>query len=127
MPLGFHRRNGTFGMAEIGAPITFIFEQHPVLPGNNDGINNFVLDPTSPNFSTPNTASRSVHFVVDFLTILMQFCAIYNAFANVTVRSLYPNPTGELRKALNENLATFFSPLSQPVGACEQVFPFGQD
>jgi len=101
MPDGFFRRNGSYGMSEVGTDVVAIFGAHPVSPGGNEGINNFV----------PSTSPLS-----------LSFCAIYTEFVNVTVRALYPDPTGDLKTALNQNLDSFFGPL---VGqGCTQIFPF---
>ena len=106
MPDGFFRANGpkgTDGASQVAAA-------HPIAPGRNvGGVNNYVVDPTSADLSTG--------------------CLLYTNFVNQTVRSLYPNPTGALRKALNKNLDFFYSPIIQFEGAasCPQVFPFGKD
>ena len=105
MPDGFFRANTSFGLSSPGLndAIAQIFDTHPVQPGRNEGAGNYVLDPTSASIS--------------------DFCGVYTDFVNQTVRSLYPNPTGALRTALNTNLDFFFSPLQR---SCVQVFPFGQ-
>ena len=102
MPEDFFRAKQPFGLNEIGAGIDIIFAAHPIQPGANQGVGNFVLDPASANLS--------------------QFCLLYTNFVNETVRSLYPSPTGILRDALNANLDNFFSPL--PTQGCTQFFPF---
>ncbi|KAF8504021.1 Chloroperoxidase [Gautieria morchelliformis] len=101
-PEGFFRANRSMGFAEVGQGMLEVFAPHPVQPGNNQGVGNYVLDPASGNFSDS--------------------CLLYTNFVNGTVRSLYPNPTGALRTALNTNLDIFF----RTVGNCTQVFPFGQ-
>ena len=102
-PDGFFRANRPFGLDEIGAGIDFIFKIHPIQPGANQGVNNYVLNPASANLS--------------------EFCLLYTNFVNQTVVGLYPNPTGVLRKALNANLNNFFSPLVS--SGCTQFFPYG--
>lgn len=84
-----------------------IFAMHPFLPGTNaDGrINNFVVDPTSANFTTP--------------------CVLYGNILN-TVQSLYPNPTGVLRRNLIKNLGYFYIGVSAVLG-CPEQFPYGQE
>ena len=104
MPDGFFRAKQPFGLNDIGIDINIIFEAHPIQPGRNQGIGNYVLDPTSANIS--------------------QFCLLYTNFVNNTVRSLYPSPTGVLLDALNANLDNFFSPL--PASGCTQFFPYGK-
>ena len=106
MPDKFHRANRSIGFNEISDPISTIFAAHPIQPGKNQGrINSYVFDPTSASF-TNNP------------------CLLYDNFVNNTVRSLYPNPTGALRDALNINLNNFFSGLQDP--NCPQLFPFGK-
>ena len=105
MPDGFFRANRSIGFNELGDPTTIVFNAHPIQPGKNQGgINNYVIDPTSANFESS--------------------CALYNEFVNQTVPSLYPNPTGALRDALNFNLDIFYGPTKS--SGCPQLFPFGQ-
>jgi hypothetical protein len=104
MPDGFFRAKQPFGLADIGEGIDIIFAAHPIQPGANQGVNNYVLDPASANLS--------------------EFCLLYTNFVNDTVRSLYPSPTGVLLDALNANLDNFFSPL--PAQGCTQFFPYGK-
>lgn len=101
MPNDFWRSGTPSG---FGLPIGQIFAAHPVQPGANQGINNYVLDPNSANLS--------------------QFCKLYTDFVNNTIKSLYPNPTGVLRTALNQNLGFLFAPIAG--SGCTQVFPYGQ-
>lgn len=108
MPDGFFRANGS----KSTEGIDFVAAQHPIEPGRNvNGINSYVVDPTSADFST--------------------FCLLYENFVNQTVKGLYPNPTGALRDALNANLDYFFQGLTifngDGPGACVQVFPYGKD
>ncbi|TFK34139.1 aromatic peroxygenase precursor [Crucibulum laeve] len=101
MPDGFFRASKPMGADGIGN----VAAAHPIPPGRNVGLANYVPDPTSANFSS--------------------FCLLYTNFVNQTIRSLYPAPTGILRKALNTNLDFFFDAI--PAGGCTQVFPYGQD
>jgi len=104
MPEDFYRTNASIGLGEVGAGIELVFTPHPIQPGKNEGVGNYVLDPTSANFS--------------------QFCELYTNFVNDTVRSLYPSPKGVLLEALNTNLDYFYAPLQE--SGCTQVFPYGQ-
>ena len=104
MPTDFYRSNRSIGLDIIGTGIDLIFKVHPIQPGRNDGVGNYVLDPTSANFT--------------------QFCKLYTNFVDNTVRSLYPSPKGVLLRALKTNLDYFYSPLQG--GSCPQVFPYGQ-
>lgn len=105
MPDGFFRANGSVGIDLIGEAIGLIFQAHPIAPGGNQGtVNSYTVNPNSADFS--------------------QFCKLYTDFVNITVKSLYPNPKGILRDALNANLGFFFSPLAG--SGCTQVFPYGQ-
>jgi hypothetical protein len=103
MPNDFFRRNGAFGLNETGPDVTDLFAVHPISPGYNQGVGNYIIDPASANFST--------------------FCQLYTDFVNITVRSLYPNPQGSLRDALKANLDNMFIPMGQQ--GCSQIFPYG--
>ena len=88
--------------------IAEIFTMHPFLPGGNaDGkVNNFVVDPTSADFTKP--------------------CVLYEDILN-TVKTLYPSPTGVLRRNLIKNLRYFYTGFSAVLGSqCAEQFPYGQ-
>ena len=103
MPANFFRSNISWGLTEIGEGIAEIFTPHPIEPGTNTGtLNSFTLDPNSADFT--------------------DFCKLYTDFVNITVRGLYPDATGALLDALNENLGFFFGPLS--TRGCTQVPAF---
>ncbi|KAF9448649.1 Cloroperoxidase [Macrolepiota fuliginosa MF-IS2] len=100
MPDDFHRASQPMGADGID----IIAAAHPIAPGRNvNGVNNYVPDPTSANFTT--------------------FCLLYQNFVNQTIRGLYPNPTGTLKKALNTNLGFFYDGFGDP--ECPQLFPYG--
>jgi hypothetical protein len=104
MPEGFHRAN----QPKSTEGIDVVALAHPISPGANvGGVNNYVPDPTSANFST--------------------FCLLYENFVSKTVVSLYPEPTGVLRKALNTNLNFFLDAVNTDGTNCTQVFPYGKD
>lgn len=104
MPADFYRANASFGLREVSRAIGPIFSLHPIQPGRNNGVGNYIPDPTSANFSTS--------------------CKLYTSFVNDTVRSLYPNPKGALLNALKANMHYFHSPLQGP--SCPEIFPYGQ-
>lgn len=104
MPTDFFRPNQSIGLDVIGNGIGAISSVHPIAPGKNEGVGNYVLDPTSADFD--------------------HFCLLYINFVNQTVRSLYPNPKGVLLDALKRNLDNFYSPLNGT--DCEQIFPYGK-
>ena len=104
MPDGFFRSNESIGLDIIGGGINYLFQRFPIQPGRNQGVGNYILDPTSANFS--------------------EFCLLSTNFVNQTVRSLYPAPTGILLDRLNANLDNFYSPLLGQ--GCPQFFPYGQ-
>lgn len=103
MPDDFFRSNISWTLNLIGGEIGKIFSKHPIEPGANNGtLNSYTLDPNSADFS--------------------DFCKLYTDFVNITVRGLYPNATGTLLQALNQNLDFFFSPLQSH--GCTQVPAF---
>ena len=104
-PDGFFRPNHSV----TGEGSDVVFAAHPIEPGRNvGGVNNYVLDPTSADFTTP--------------------CLLYTNFVNETVVGLYPAPTGDLRTALNFYLDAFFEAFTAAVApGCTQLFPYGQD
>jgi hypothetical protein len=104
MPPGFFRGNTSITLDLVGGGINAVFSAHPIEPGRNEGVGNYVLDPTSADFS--------------------DFCLLYTNFVNQTVRSLYPNPKGPLLNALKQNLDFFFGPLKDQ--GCTQIFPYGK-
>jgi len=101
MPDDFHRASQPIGADGLD----LVAAAHPIPPGANvGGVDNYVSDPTSANFST--------------------FCLLYENFVNKTIVGLYPQPTGALRRALNVNLNLFYDPIRDE---CNQVFPYGRD
>ncbi|KDR71465.1 hypothetical protein GALMADRAFT_74948 [Galerina marginata CBS 339.88] len=103
-PDGFFRASGPRGTEGIEV----VAAAHPLQPGRNVGrVNNYVLDPTSADFSN--------------------LCLLYENFVNQTIKGLYPNPTGILREALNINLDYFFQGLNEAGAGCAQVFPYGRN
>ena len=104
MPDGFFRARRPYDINDIGAGMDMLYDAHPIQPGANHGVNNYVLDPNSAN--------------------LAEFCKLYTDYLNITVRGLYPNPTGVLLKALNDNLDNLYSVL--PDQGCTQFFPYGK-
>ena len=105
MPDGFFRANRSIGLVEISDLITAVFNAHPIQPGKNQGVNNYVVDTTSASFTSDP-------------------CLLYDSFVNETIRSLYPNPKGALRDALNFNLNNLYGPIKN--SGCPQLFPFGK-
>ncbi|KAF9528330.1 heme-thiolate peroxidase [Crepidotus variabilis] len=101
-PPDFFRANGP----RTAKGIDQVFEPYPILPGGNVGkINTYTVDPTSADFSN--------------------FCLLYTNFVNETIRGLYPEPTGVLRRALNTNLNYFYQGINN--SGCTQIFPYGKD
>ncbi|KZV98543.1 aromatic peroxygenase precursor [Exidia glandulosa HHB12029] len=104
MPKDFHRR-GTVSSAS-DSELDFVQAAHDYIPGFNNGsarvVNNFVAD--------PNFMGTQTELV----------CALYEKFVNSTV-ALYPNPHGELRKALNQNLDNFYVAAE---AHCDQIKPY---
>jgi len=108
-PDNFWRRNGTYDFPEVVELVIEVYEAFPVLPGNNEGAGNYVVDPEDPGLGL-NGADA--------------LCYAYYKQSNLTL-SLYPDPTEELRAALITNMANFYTVLGDPT--CEEVFPFGQN
>ncbi|KAJ3519596.1 heme-thiolate peroxidase [Coprinellus aureogranulatus] len=82
-----------------------IFLAYPIAAGRNvNGTNTFTPDPDSADFNS--------------------FCKLYTDFVNKTVKSLYPSPTGILRRNLIINLRYFYSGIA--TAGCEEQFPYGQ-
>lgn len=105
MPTGFNRQPAAVSFPVIMPLVQQIFDKHPFTPGVNNGVNNFTLMPNTPG--------------------LLDFCGIYEDIVLRVLKIQYPNPTGQLKEALNTNLNFFFSAV---VGHnCTQVFPFGTD
>ncbi|KAJ3510931.1 heme-thiolate peroxidase [Agrocybe chaxingu] len=103
MPDDFFRPNGSRG----NEGLLDVVLAHPLQPGKNVGrVNSYTHDPTSADFTTP--------------------CLLYENFVNQTVKGLYPNPTGRLRKALNANLDFLWLGINR-TGGCAQIFPYGRD
>ncbi|KAF8138810.1 heme-thiolate peroxidase [Boletus edulis] len=100
-PQGFYRRQGPYEFPMV-KNVTYTFvDMIGVKPGNNNGVNNYVVNPEDP----------------------MTFCYFYQKQVNLTA-SLYPNPTGALKQAIKANLQTYYETLGDPT--CEQYFPYGQ-
>ncbi|KAJ2923960.1 heme-thiolate peroxidase, partial [Candolleomyces eurysporus] len=101
-PTDFHRAAQPSGAEGVEV----VFMAHPIAPGRNldNKVNNYVLDPTSADFNT--------------------FCLLYTNFVNQTIRGLYPNPTGILRRNLIKNLGFFYSGIAD--AGCEEQFPYGR-
>ncbi|PPQ79317.1 hypothetical protein CVT25_002573 [Psilocybe cyanescens] len=100
-PDGFFRANDSGS----GDGDEIVFAAHPIQPGRNvGGVNNYVVDPTSADFSDE--------------------CLLYVNFANQTVRGLYPSPTGDLLTSLKANLHFFYNGITP--GSCQEVLPYGE-
>lgn len=104
-PDNFWRTNITLGLEYLRDNFPAVQDAHPIQPGKNHGLNNYVLDPTSPDMSGG-------------------FCALYTKFVNETVKGLYPNPKGVLRSAVKRNLRYLFTSLDG--FGCTEQFPYGQ-
>ncbi|RXW14104.1 heme-thiolate peroxidase [Candolleomyces aberdarensis] len=101
-PPDFHRA----AQPSSGAGIEQVIAAYPWLPGGNaDGqLNNYVVDPTSADFTNP--------------------CGLYT-FVIGSVQELYPNPTGILRRNLIKNLGYWYAGGFASAG-CTELFPYGQ-
>ncbi|TEB27715.1 aromatic peroxygenase precursor [Coprinellus micaceus] len=87
------------------AGIIDIFLAYPIAAGRNVGeVNTYTPDPTSADFNN--------------------FCLLYTNFVNQTVKGLYPNPKGVLRRNLILNLGFFYDGIDG--AGCTELFPYGQ-
>ncbi|PPQ65538.1 hypothetical protein CVT26_000495 [Gymnopilus dilepis] len=101
-PPNFHRRDGA--VSNVGQDV--VTDYFNFTPGYNaKGVNTFVVDPTSATLDQP--------------------CVRYTNFVNGLIKSLYPNPTGVLREALNINLQYLYEATVAAGDGCTQVFPYG--
>ncbi|TFK21406.1 Cloroperoxidase [Coprinopsis marcescibilis] len=99
-PVMFHRSNKPRGIE----PALDLLAVHPMLPGRNvAGVNSFVAD-----LSMGST---------------IEYCNMYTQLVNETIRGLYPNPTGVLKRNLKINLRYFYQSLEYDY--CIEVFPYG--
>ena len=94
-----------------------IFSIVGVMPGRNEGVGNYVVNPEDN--GSVCWSLWSGHPRADF----SQLCYAYQRQVNLTAE-LYANPTSELEAAIKANLVTFYQTLEDPT--CEQLFPFGQ-
>jgi hypothetical protein len=82
-----------------------VLAAHPIEPGNNvNGVNTYTPDLTSGK--------------------LADKCTLYENHVNRTVRSLYPNPTGDMLGALKINMHYFYTSVQGK--GCKEIFPYGQ-
>ncbi|KAF5335384.1 hypothetical protein D9611_011767 [Ephemerocybe angulata] len=87
--------------------IQHIPEEYPIKAGRNaNGVNTYTADPTSADFSS--------------------LCLLYTNFVNQTVKSLYPNPKGILRRNLIINLRNFYPGVPGGTANCPEIFPYGK-
>ncbi|EJD35888.1 heme-thiolate peroxidase [Auricularia subglabra TFB-10046 SS5] len=109
MPKDFHRREGAFGLGDVGNASDVLLDMHPIEPGFNNGtVDSYAADPDFFGADEGNTS-----------------CALYRKFVNTTL-ALYPNPRGPLRKALNVNLDNFYTTASRDED-CLQSHPYPGD
>lgn len=102
-PPDFYRRDGAISNEGYET----VFNAYPIVPGANQGkVNSYKYDPSS--------------------AILSEPCKRYTTFVENNIKSLYPNPTGVLRQALNINLQYLFDATVAAGDNCTQVFPYGQ-
>jgi hypothetical protein len=104
MPEGFYRREGAYDNLQLGDDIVWMIERHPVSPGKNEGLGNYVVD------DTPLT-----------------LCAIYRDQIRLTLKQYPPTEVkGRLRKAVKANLKTFYDTLPPDESkSCEELLPYG--
>jgi hypothetical protein len=85
MPPDFFRRNGSYGLAEVSQDVGGIFSAHPIPPGYNQGVGNYVVDYQSANFSTVSAGYNSTCFsfstLFSVLPIIHRLCQHHCAIA----------------------------------------------
>lgn len=59
-PKNFHRRNGSFGLNEIGPDLAALSMAHPIAPGHNEGAGNYVLDPEDTGLQTVSSSKQLI-------------------------------------------------------------------
>ena len=90
-----------------GTGMDEIFAAYPIAAGRNmNGINTYTPDPTSGDFSN--------------------VCGLYTNLVNKTIKGLYPNPTGVLRRNLIINLGFFYNAFGGRGASCPELFPYGK-
>ena len=90
-----------------GTGMDEIFAAYPIAAGRNmDGINTYTPDPTSGDFSN--------------------VCGLYTNLVNKTIKGLYPNPTGLLRRNLIINLGFYYNAFGGRGDSCPELFPYGK-
>ncbi|EKM77086.1 hypothetical protein AGABI1DRAFT_115479 [Agaricus bisporus var. burnettii JB137-S8] len=82
-----------------------VLAAHPIEPGGNiNGVNTYTVDPNSPR--------------------LPDKCSIYEHHVNYTLRTLYPNPTGNLLDAIRANVHYFYTSVQER--GCTEIYPYGR-
>ncbi|XP_006458748.1 hypothetical protein AGABI2DRAFT_190943 [Agaricus bisporus var. bisporus H97] len=78
---------------------------HPIEPGANiAGVNTYTVDRNAPKLDDK--------------------CGIFEYHVNTTLRTLYPNPTGDLLDAIRANVHYFYT--SVQARGCSEIFPYGR-
>ena len=70
-PDGFYRRQGTYDFPQVTTMFDEIFALIGVLPGSNQGVGNYVVNPED-----PGTVCRSLWFGSPFLMLIFLSCAM---------------------------------------------------
>ncbi|PPQ64867.1 hypothetical protein CVT26_002585 [Gymnopilus dilepis] len=102
-PPNFHRRAGA--VSNVGQDVVTDLLPNFKPGSNTKGVNTYKADPTSANLDQP--------------------CVRYTNFVNKNIKSLYPNPTGNLKDALKTNLQYLYEATVAAGDGCTQVFPYG--
>ncbi|KAF7777913.1 hypothetical protein Agabi119p4_3985 [Agaricus bisporus var. burnettii] len=78
---------------------------HPIEPGANiAGVNTYTVDRNAPRLDDK--------------------CGIFEYHVNHTLRTLYPNPTGNLLDAIRANIHYFYTAME--ARGCTEIFPYGR-
>ena len=118
-PNGFHRRSSPYEFPEVIALTNTLLQKVGVLPGHNEGVNNYIV-----NEQDDETVRLFllIQRVVPSYQFFFQFCLFYQKQVMLAAQ-LYPNPPPELELAIKVNMDTYYQALGN--SSCPQLFPYG--
>jgi hypothetical protein len=97
-PADFYRRNGSFGMNDVGEDMALLSQAHPISPGHNEGAGNYVLNPEDPGntgsvrlFPLCQT-SHTVSYTSCFALVMFSLYQAHQRHAPFVVPQCYRGP-----------------------------------